>query len=336
MSQKHLNTARASLQQSLSWYSSFRRHGQYTPNQAVIAAVAPELSKIQAALAKLEQKVIRIAAFGLVSRGKSAVINALVGQEVFKTGAIHGVTQYPQSVRWQPAGKKKTKSIIEYIDTPGLDEIAGESRAEMARQVAAQSDLILFVVAGDINRTEYNALSQLRKARKPIILVFNKIDLYPQVQRAEIYQKLRKFGAGRLDLLPQILSPAEIVMVSAAPQAILVETQNESGETVSEWHKPEPFIQPLRDKIIQILRREGKSLLAINSLLQAREAEINIAQKTINLREKEAEKLIWQYAKYKAMIVALNPFALLDVVAEIIADLWLIRKLSKLYGLPLT
>ncbi|NEP51043.1 MAG: GTP-binding protein, partial [Moorea sp. SIO3C2] len=43
-------------------------------------------------LQKLENTCIQIAAFGMVGRGKSSVLNALVGQPVFETGALHGVT----------------------------------------------------------------------------------------------------------------------------------------------------------------------------------------------------------------------------------------------------
>ena len=98
--------------------------------------------------------MIRVAAFGLVSRGKSSVVNALVGQKVLTTGPLHGVTRWPRSVRWTPA---TGKIQIELIDTPGLDEIEGEARANMAREVAKSADLILFIVAGDITRTEYEA-----------------------------------------------------------------------------------------------------------------------------------------------------------------------------------
>jgi len=39
------------------------------------------------------------------------------------------------------------------------------------------------------------------------------------------------------------------------------------------------------------------------------EAEAAIAHKTIQLRNAEAEDLIWQFTKYKALAVALNPIA---------------------------
>jgi predicted GTPase len=72
-----------------------------------------------------------------------------------------------------------------------LDEIEGEARANMAREVAKSADLILFIVAGDITRTEYESLAELRRAKKPLILVFNKIDLYPEADRRRFFSSYR-------------------------------------------------------------------------------------------------------------------------------------------------
>jgi small GTP-binding protein len=330
----HLNQARTSLHQALSWYSSFRRHWNYPPNLELQGAVRQDLQSLKYALDKLEHKVIRIAAFGLVSRGKSAVVNALLGQNILQTGPLHGVTQWPKSVRWlSPSGKLQ----VELIDTPGLDEIEGEARAEMAREVARQADLILFVVAGDITRTEYQALGELRKSQKPLILVFNKIDLYPEKERQEIYQQLQQLGTGINNSNAQaILSPDEIVMVAAEPQPLPVRVKLADGTVREEWETLSPQIEELQDKILQILNREGRSLLAINALFQAKEAEENIAKKTIQIRQKEAEEIIWKYAKYKALAVAINPIAIFDIVAGTLTDLALIRSLARLYGLPIT
>ncbi|OKH23837.1 GTPase [Hydrococcus rivularis NIES-593] len=330
----HYNQARASLQQALSWYSSFRRHWNYPPNPELQASVRKDLQSLKSALDKLEQKVIRIAAFGLVSRGKSAVVNALLGQKVLQTGPLHGVTQWPRSVRWTPASGKVH---VELIDTPGLDEIEGEARAEMAREVARQADLILFIVAGDITRTEYQALCELRKSHKPLILVFNKIDLYPEVDREEIYKQLQVLGTGSSNRdAPQILSPDEIVMVAAEPQPVPVRVEWSDGRVTEEWEMPPPQIDELKENILKILNREGRSLLALNALFQAKEAEANIAKKTLEIRQEEAEAIIWRYAKYKALAVSLNPIAILDLVGGMMADLALIRALARLYGLPIT
>ncbi|MBD2446540.1 DUF697 domain-containing protein [Nostoc sp. FACHB-152] len=331
LQETHLNRARASLRQALSWYGYLRKSGHLSSNPKLAGLVKPELDALNATLSKLDSNLIKIAVFGLVSRGKSAVLNALLGEKILQTGPLNGVTQWPRSVRWQPPGGK---IVVELIDTPGLDEIAGESRAQMAKEVARQADLILFVVSGDITRTEYQALLDLRQSQKPLILVFNKIDLYPDTDRSAIYQNLQQLGAGHPQAQP--LLPDEIVMVAAEPAPMEVRVEWPDGRVSYEWETPPPQIEELQQTILNILNREGRSLLALNALVQAREAEAAIAQKTIDLREQEAEEIIWQFTKYKALAVALNPIAFLDILGGTFADLALIRALARLYGLPMT
>lgn len=334
--ESHLNRARASLRQAMSWYSHLRNHRQSSSNPELQALLKPDLEVLTSTLNKLDQDVIRIAAFGLVSRGKSAVLNALLGQRILQTGPLNGVTQWPRSIRWVPSEKGKVQ--VELIDTPGLDEIEGQARAQMARDVARQADLILFVVAGDITRTEYQALCELRQAQKPLILVFNKIDLYPAQDRQAIYQNLQQLGAGTPSdrRLQNLLSSDEIVMVAAEPAPLEVRVEWPDGRITHEWETPPPQVDELKQQILSILNREGRSLLALNALIQAREAEAAIAHKTIELRQRQAEDLIWQYTKYKALAVGLNPIAFLDLLGGAVADLALIRSLARLYGLPMT
>ena len=330
----HLNRARASLRQAISWYGNFRRHGKYLPDEALQKIVRQDLKSLQNALDKLEQKVFRIATFGLVSCGKSSVINALVKQEIFKTGALNGVTQFPQSVSWQP---ELEAMEIELIDTPGINEVGGEARAITAREIAQQSDLILFVLAGDITRTEYIVLSQLRQSQKPILIVFNKIDLYPEQDRQSIYNQLLLMNEnikGKVD--EPFVAPDLIVMVSAKPQSIQIRRETLEGTIENVWEDPSPQIDELQEAILRIISREGQSLLALNALVPAKNAETNIAQKTVASREKSAQKVIWQYAKYKTVAVAANPIPILDVVAGFGFDLALIKALGNLYGLPIT
>ncbi|MEQ8995270.1 MAG: GTP-binding protein [Coleofasciculus sp. B1-GNL1-01] len=331
----YIHRARASLRHTLFWYNNLH-HRRPLPDVELQAALQNELEVLQFSLDKLDQGVIRIATFGLVSRGKSAVVNALLGQKILQTGPLHGVTQWPKSVRWTPGGEGKVQ--VELIDTPGLDEVQGEARAQMAQQVASEADLILFVVAGDITRTEYQALSELRQAQKPLILVFNKIDLYPEQDREAIYQQLQELGTGspRDRRLKKMLSPEEIVRVAAEPSPIQVRVELPDGTVNYEWETLPPQVDELKQAILRILNREGRSLLALNALFQARTAQVSIAQKTVAQRKADAEDLIWRFAKYKALAVALNPIGLLDILGGTITDLALIRSLSRLYGLPMT
>jgi uncharacterized protein len=291
-------------------------------------AISQARDLLKANLTKLEKGLIRIAVFGLVSRGKSAVLNALLGQNVLETGPIHGVTQYPRSVMW--AQSEDSRLRVEAIDTPGLDEVGGFERSQMARDVARQADLILFVVAGDITQTEYRALCELWDTHKPLILVFNKIDLYPDRDREAIYRQLQSLGG----TMP--LRPDEIVRVAAAPMPLMVRQEWQDGRVTEELETPSPNVEELRHVLMKILSREGQSLLALNALVQARDAQATIAHKTLELRDREAQDLIWQFARYKGIAVGVNPVAVLDVMGGAIADLVLIRSLAQLYNLPMT
>ena len=326
----HLNRARASIKQTLSWYAYLRKSGHLSSGLDLASLIKPQIEILNATLHKLDSNLIKIAAFGLVSRGKSAVLNSLLGEKILETGPLNGVTQWPRSLRWQPG----TKVCVELIDTPGLDEINGEARGEMARTVAQQADLILFVVSGDITKTEYQALLELRQAQKPLILVFNKIDLYPDRDKNTIYHNLQVLGATTESQQP--LLPDEIVMVSAEPAPMEVRVEYADGRISYEWETPKPQVQELKQTILNILNREGRSLLALNALVQARESEAIMAEKTLHFRQQEAEELIWRFCKYKALVIALNPIAVLDVIGGLITDLALIRSLARLYSLPMT
>jgi small GTP-binding protein len=327
----HLNSARATIRRSLSWYSYIRRHPQPFTDIEHQAAMQKQLDGLKATLEKLDQEILRIAAFGLVSRGKSALLNALLGQKILTTGPIHGVTQWPRSVQWK---LEDAQLVIELIDTPGLDEVEGQARSQMARDVARQADLILFVVAGDITRTEYEALCELRQAGKPIILAFNKIDLYPDRDREAIYQQLLSLG-GRSGV-NRLLSANDIVMVSAEPAPLQVRVEWPDGRVSYELETPPPQIDELKLKILGIVQKEGRSLIALNALTQTKDAESKMASIALTARNEQAEKLIQQFTQYKALAVALNPIPIIDLLGGSVADLLLIRSLARLYGLPMT
>lgn len=345
-----VSRARTSLRQALNRYSAYLRSAKSRPNGTTQEALRQDIERLSTTLNKLENNIVRIAVFGLVSRGKSAVLNALIGQKVLPTGPLNGVTQEPRSLFWVPGwegtGGGSSLSVfaandrmqIELIDTPGLDEIDGQTRAKMAREISRQSDLILFIVSGDITRTEYQALCELRQAQKPLLLVFNKIDLYPDQTRQAIYENLQRLAAQTQtgDSLQQLLSANEIVLVAADPAPFQVRVEHPDGSVSFEWEAPALQIDSLKQKILDILNREGRILLALNALFQARDAELTLANKILELRDAEAEALIWKFVRYKAIAVAINPIAVLDMFGGFVSDLAMIRALSELYGLPVT
>ena len=299
------------------------------------------LDQLQTLHTQLGGRRLTVAVFGLVSRGKSAVINALVGKAMLETGPLHGVTRWPRSVYWQPEEIAVSDDLpwqVELVDTPGLDEVGGAGRAEMAQTVAQQADLILFVVAGEITAQEYQALVELYRQQKPLLLVFNKIDLYPDLDRRDIYDSLnalRQTLATELGELPP-LAVDEVVMVAASPAPVPVRTEWPDGRSREDWESPAPQMAPLRQALVTLIQRDGETLVALNTLHRARTLEADLVSQVAQIHGEQAEAIIWRFAKYKALAVALNPILGLDLVGGAISDLVMIRTLARLYGFPLT
>jgi len=308
------------------------------------AGLETEIHSLETMLDKLDRQVVHIAVFGMVGRGKSSLLNALLGQPIFTTGPTHGVTQQMQSASWnlrQEAVEGSDRPLlrvslpglgnsqVELIDTPGIDEVHGESREALARQVAKQADLILFVIAGDMTQVEYTALSELRQASKPILLVLNKIDQYPQADRLAIYQKIRD------ERVRELLSPDEIVMTAASP-LIARAVRRPDGKVVANLGQGAPQVDQLKLKILEILHREGKSLVALNTMLYADDVNEQLVQRKMEIRDRSANQIIWNGVMTKAVAIALNPVIALDLLSGTVIDIAMILTLSKLYGIVMT
>ena len=303
-----------------------------------------EINYLTAMLDKLDHSVVQIAAFGMVGRGKSSVLNALLGENVFQTGPLHGVTRTVGSANWElteeSLGNSEQEVLrvslpshhqaqIQLVDTPGIDEVDGETRELMAHQIAKQADLILFIIAGDITKVEYKALSRLREVGKPMLLVFNKIDQYPEADRAAIYETICS------NRVKELLTPEEVVMVAASPlekRGI----RRQDGTLGVKTQQATPQVQELKRKILEILYREGKSLVALNTMLYADEVNEQILQRKLEIRSEAAEQLIWKASLTKAVAVALNPVTVLDLFTGAVVDVAMILALSRLYGIPMS
>ncbi|MGB3138521.1 MAG: GTP-binding protein [Nodosilinea sp.] len=328
-----LHRARKTLGQAVDRYSIAL---QGSPDPKAAAAVKTGLNQLQSLTTKLESRCLRVAVFGLVSRGKSAVINALVGEDVLETGPLHGVTRWPRSVYWQPKVEGLTWQI-ELIDTPGLDEVGGDVRTDMAQTVATQADLILFVVSGDITKLEYEVLLELQQGQKPLLLVFNKIDLYPEVDRQALYQILNRLWTDLGQSSPSSpLAIDDVVAVAASPAPLKVRVEWSDGRTSEEWEPQPPQIEPLRQALLTVVTQDGAALVALNALRNARAIEGDMVGYVSQLHDDRADETIWQFAKYKAAAVALNPIAGLDLLGGVVVDLVMIRTLARLYGFPIT
>ncbi|WP_337177580.1 DUF697 domain-containing protein [Paludisphaera sp.] len=294
-------------------------------------AMAPQLDRLRDLARKLDEATVEIVAFGMVSRGKSSVLNALLGRETFEVGATHGTTVRRGAQDWveaEPGGFPDARLIL--VDTPGIDEIGGEIREAQAREAARRADLILFVISGDMQRLEVDALAELRRHRKPIILVFNQVDRYPDADRDAIIAKLEE------ERVNGLVRPEDVILCAARPDPTPVKVRMPDGSTRTEWERPAPLIEPLRARILDVLGGEGKALVALNTLLAAGDLHADILAGKVRAREEEADRLIWRYALAKGAAVAVNPVPVADLAGGVAVDVAMLLALSKVYGIPLT
>ena len=289
------------------------------------AELADDFSQVQAMLDKLEHGHIHIAVLGRVSVGKSSVLNALIGEQRFSTSALHGETKHNEMAHWN---EQESGSLF-LIDTPGINEIDGEARERMAREVSQRSDLVLFVIDGDMTDSEYNALQGLAQEHRPLLLVLNKCDRYTAAQRAELRDSL-------LARLEQVITAENLVEVAADPAPrIIIAVDADGQETESERPAP-PDVMALKDRIWEILEAEGKTLAALNASLFAGDLSDKVGVRVLAVRSKLGEKVIRSYSLVKGIAVAINPVPIADLVTAVAVDVSMVAHLSEVYGMPMT
>ena len=138
-----------------------------------------------------------IGIFGRRNVGKSAIINALTGQQIAIVSDVSGTTTDP------------VKKIIELfgigpvvlIDTAGIDDkgVLGALRIEKSKQIIEQIDVAILVIADNIfGDYEKELLSLFQQLSTPFIIVHNKSD--KQKINTEISQQIKqRYNVDALD-----------------------------------------------------------------------------------------------------------------------------------------
>jgi len=292
---------------------------------AVRQELFQEFAEIEAISEKLQHSEIHIAAFGRVGTGKSSILNALLGREVFSTSPLHGETRTQQRSQWDSADSNH----VVLIDTPGIDELDGEAREEMARSVARVSDIVLFVCEGDLTETEFTAVHSLAARNRPLLLVLNKSDRYGQGEMDTLLEHLRDRCAG-------LIEPENILVACADPRPEKLIRIDEAGNEQTGERPRKPDVIRLKARLWSILEKDGKTLAALNAALFTSELDGRIAEKIVSARKAVAEKIIGNYCLAKGLVVAVNPIPVADLLAAAGTDIAMVIHLGNVYGFQLS
>lgn len=269
--------------------------------------------------ASMARGSVRVVVFGTGSAGKTSAVNALVGRMAGQVGAPMGTTEVGETYTLKVKGVERELAIT---DTPGILEagIAGTYREELARQLAAQADLILFVLDGDLRKSEYEPLRTLAEIGKRSIVVFNKVDLYLDSDKDAILNRLRERVKG-------FVSAMDVVAISANPQKVVLE-----DGTI---FQPDPDIMPLIRRVAAILRAEGEDLIADNILLQSQRLG-DQARKLIDAqRRRQADKVVERFQWIGAGVIAVTPLPVVDLLATAAVNAQMVVEIGKIYGCEL-
>ncbi|MDJ0796731.1 MAG: GTP-binding protein [Calothrix sp. MO_167.B12] len=276
------------------------------------------LSKSKEIEANLARGEIQVVVFGTGSAGKTSLVNAVMGRMVGKVNAPMGTTMVGETYCLRLKGLER-KILI--TDTPGILEagVAGTEREQLARELATEADLLLFVVDNDLRRSEYEPLQALAGIGKRSVVVLNKTDLYTDEDKESILARLRQRVRG-------FISTNDVVAIAANPQVV----ELEGGD-----FQPEPDILPLMRRMAAILRAEGEDLVADNILLQSLRLGEE-ARKLIDVqRRRQADKIVERFQWIGAGVVSVTPLPVVDLLATAAVNAQMVVEIGRIYGCEL-
>jgi GTPase SAR1 family protein len=262
------------------------------------------LSRTKEIETNLARGEIQVVVFGTGSAGKTSLVNA---------------TQVGETYCLRLKGLER-KILI--TDTPGILEpgVAGTEREQLARALATEADLLLFVVDNDLRRSEYEPLRGLAEIGKRSLLVLNKTDLYTETDIEVILARLR-------ERVRSFIATNDVVAIAANPQIAALET----GETF----QPEADIIPLLRRMASILRAEGEDLVADNILLQSLRLGEEARKLIDSQRRRQADKIVDRYQWIGAGVVSVTPLPMVDLLATAAVNAQMVVEIGRLYGCDL-
>ena len=183
-----------------------------------VPATEADAAALAASIRQLDDFFLLVVV-GEFNAGKSAFINALIGQSVLEEG-VTPTTARIQVLRQgdrvahsvDPSGLQVVTAPVDLlgdlhiVDTPGTNAI-DRDHERLTRDFVPRADLVLFVTSADrpFTETERAFLDAIRDWGKKIVLVVNKVDIFrDESETAQVVDYVRTAAARLLGRQPDV------------------------------------------------------------------------------------------------------------------------------------
>jgi len=167
-------------------------------------------------------------------------------------------------------------------------------------------------------------LEKLGQMEKRAIICLNKSDWYSQSDRDKLIGQISRQTNG-------FVKTEDVVAIQAQPGHRTRRKVMSDGTTTDETVTTEADIGPLADRMISIVKKDGKDLLMANVLLQSRGLVEKARLRAQESLDKKAWAIVDKYMWGAGGVAAVSPFPLVDLIAGSAISTKMILDLADVY-----
>ena len=254
---------------------------------ASLGAMTEDQETLKNSIQQLDELFLLVIV-GEFNAGKSAFINALLGQPILQ----EGVTPTTAQVNLLRYGSTSNRDVlsphlhaltepveilrqIHIVDTPGTNAVIREHEA-ITEEFVPRSDLVLFITSADrpFTESERQFLSQIRDWGKKVVIAINKIDLFDsEDDLAQVVSFVRQNSHTLLGVEPDVFPVS-------ARRAQLGKQGDASGWATSGFEVLEKYIHDTLDDTSRV-QLKLLNPLGIGDRLLSKYLEINTNRLTL-------------------------------------------------------
>jgi small GTP-binding protein len=185
-----------------------------------LGALAEDQTTLTRSIQQLDELFLLVVV-GEFNAGKSAFINALLGQPLLSEGVTPTTSQI-NLLKFGETSQRQAQDAhlhlisepsellrqISIVDTPGTNAIIKEHQT-ITEDFVPRSDLVLFITSADrpFTESERSFLSQIESWGKKIVFIINKIDIFDtEAELAQVVDFVRQNATVLLGTVPDIFS----------------------------------------------------------------------------------------------------------------------------------